>query len=172
MAIQSVGTNLCCCNIDGMDQSKFKIPRVATRISGSTSKLFQRLFRPTLHVSGAWCHGHILNFWVADGDLRKDSSTQQEILSRTLSDIYNKHGCLPMGLICQQDNTYREERIVFFVGHMVLLVALRCFCFCVRSYLRVGHSFSVTMSNYVVFEQMFKCLKLVFPRCQRIKSRS
>ena len=55
MAIQSVGTNLCCCNIDGMDQSKFKIPRVATRISGSTSKLFQRLFRPTLHVSGARC---------------------------------------------------------------------------------------------------------------------
>ena len=47
---------------------------------------------------------------------------------------------------------------------MVLLVALRCFCFCVRSYLRVGHSFSVTMSNYVVFEPMFKCLKLVFSK--------
>ena len=129
MAIQSVGTNLCCCNIDGMDQSKFKIPRVATRISGSTSKLFQRLFRPTLHVSGARCHGHMLNFWV-DEDLRKDSSTQQEILSRTLSDISNKHGCLPMGLICQQDNTCREGKNFFCGPHGVacstsLLLLLR-----------------------------------------------
>ena len=140
MAASTVANNVCCLMLDGMDQSKFRIPRVADALSGSTSKLFQRLFRPVLHVTGAWAHGHKLHFFVSDEDLRKDSSTQQEVLSRTLSGIYNDFQDLPLGLVVQQDNTYREGKNQYFLNHIILLVATECFRFAVCNYLRVGHS--------------------------------
>jgi len=146
--MNSVATNLLCINIDGMDQSKFRIPRVAPGPRGSETKLFQRLFRPVLHVCGAWCHGFRLNFYVADEDLRKDSSTQQEVLSRTLSDVFKQYGQLPQGLVIQQDNTYREGKNRYFISHMILLVAIRVFRFGLCTYLRVGHSHSTAFDIF------------------------
>lgn len=137
LLITSVASNCLCLNIDGMDQSKFRIPRVN---HPAQSKLLQRLFRPTLHVSGAWLHGFRLSFWVSDEDLRKDSNTQQEILSRTLSDLYNEFGTLPLGCVLQQDNCYREGKNRYIISHMILLVAIRCFRYCICTYLRTGHS--------------------------------
>lgn len=137
MLISSVASNCLCVNIDGMDQSKFRIPRIHR---GNNPKMLQALFRPTLHVTGSWLHGHRLGFWVSDEDLRKDSTTQQEVLSRTLSDVYQRFQSLPLGLALQQDNCYREGKDRHIISHMILLVALRCFKFCVCSYLRPGHS--------------------------------
>ena len=37
---------------DGMDQAKFRVPRVLVR-----SHAFERLLRPALHVQGIWAHG-------------------------------------------------------------------------------------------------------------------
>lgn len=143
MLIDSIASNTLCINIDGMDQSKFRIPRLG-RIA--QPKMLQALFRPTLHVTGSWLHGHRLGLWVSDEDLRKDSTTQQEVLSRTLSDAYQRFGSLPMGCCLQQDNCYREGKNRHIVSHMVLLVALRCFRFCVCNYLRTGHSVSSDIS--------------------------
>lgn len=137
MLITSVASNCLCVNIDGMDQSKFRIPRVQR---GNNPKMLQALFRPTLHVTGSWLHGHQLGFFVSDEDLRKDSTTQQEVLSRTLSDVYRRFQSLPLGLTLQQDNCYREGKNRHIISHMILLVALRSFRFCVCSFLRSGHS--------------------------------
>lgn len=144
MVASSAATNVCCFNIDGMDQSKFRIPRVKER---ATTKLFQRLFRPVLHICGSWCHGHKLFVFVADDDLRKDSTTQQEVLARCLSDIYDTYSTLPMGLHIQQDNTYREGKNRYFISHCILLCALRVFRYAVLSYLRPGHR-AFAASNY------------------------
>lgn len=161
-----LATHVVCINIDGMDQSKFRIPRVAAATyGGSTSKLFQRLFRPVLHVTGAWCHGHRLNFWIMDEDVKKDSSAQQEVLSRTLSDVFNQYGTLPAGLVIQQDNTYREGKNRYFLSHMILLVAIRCFRFCICNYLRVGHSVVAELKVLVLVAAfLWFCVLMLFSR--------
>lgn len=137
MMIASAASSCLCINIDGMDQSKFRLPRVA-RVS--QPKMLVGLFRPTLHVTGSWLHGVQLHFWVSDEDLRKDSETQQEVLSRTLAHVYQRFNTLPLGCALQQDNCYREGKNKHIVAHMIILVALRCFRFCVLNFLRTGHS--------------------------------
>lgn len=135
----AIATNSLCCMLDGMDQAKFKIPRVRGRDNISNSKLFSSLFRPRLHVAGTWIHGRRLTLWVADEDLCKNSTTQMEMLARCLSDVNNEHG-LPFGLCCQQDNTYREGKNRHFLAFCILLIGLKAFRWCVASFLRVGHS--------------------------------
>ena len=98
--------NMVCLIQDGMDQAKFKVPRVREIYT----KLYSKLFKPTRHVVGSWLHGHALNFAVADPDLRKDSSTQIEVMARTLSDAFDTYNCLSSGFQIQQDNTYREGK--------------------------------------------------------------
>ncbi|CAE7405194.1 unnamed protein product [Symbiodinium sp. CCMP2592] len=88
--ISSVATAAVTVIQDGMDQSKFKVPR--TRMA--PSKLFQRLFRPTLHVAASWLHGQAIYIYVADEDTKKDGSAQLEMLSRTLNSIADN---MPMG---------------------------------------------------------------------------
>ena len=148
MLTTSVASNTLCINIDGMDQSKFRVPRVG-RIS--QPKMLQALFRPTLHVTGSWAHGHRLSLWVSDEDLRKDSTTQQEVLSRTLTDVYQRFGSLPMGCCLQQDNCYREGKNRHIVSHMVLLVALRCFRFCVCNFCEQDTVSSLRFTTWFYF---------------------
>ena len=53
--------------IDGMDQSKFKMPRNLA----SSADLFEYLWRPQLHVVGAIAHGHMEAYFLMDADLAK-----------------------------------------------------------------------------------------------------
>ena len=135
----AIATNSICCMLDGMDQAKFKIPRVRGRDNIANSKLFNSLFRPRLHVAGTWIHGRRLTLWISDEDLCKNSTTQMEMLARCLSDVNTEHG-LPFGLCCQQDNTYREGKNRHFLALCILLVGLKAFRWCTASFLRVGHS--------------------------------
>ena len=125
-----------CVFADGMDQAKFRCPRIRDR----ASKLYERLFRPQLHVTLAWLHGSHLQFSVADEDMPKNSETQQELLTRCLCELFRQHEKLPLGLNVQQDNTYREGKNRYVVSYMLLLVALRVFRWTVLSFLRPGHS--------------------------------
>ncbi|CAE7836498.1 unnamed protein product [Symbiodinium sp. CCMP2592] len=95
--ISSVATAAVTVIQDGMDQSKFKVPR--TRMA--PSKLFQRLFRPTLHVAASWLHGRAIYIYVADEDTKKDGSAQLEMLSRTLNSIADN---MPMGLFALRED--------------------------------------------------------------------
>ena len=79
--------------VDGMDQAHFKLPRVLNQ----ASKLYSRLFRPPVHVTGAWVHGHCFHFVCSDPDLKKDSTTQAEVIVRALTDVVDNYGGLPLG---------------------------------------------------------------------------
>ena len=131
--VSSVATCVATVIQDGMDQSKFKVPR--TRMP--PSKLYQRLFRPTLHLAASWLHGRAINFFVGDEDLKKDASAQLEMLSRTLNSLA---GGMPMGICLQQDNTYREGKNRFVMNFLVLLVGLGVVRWAVANFLRTGHS--------------------------------
>ena len=62
---------------DGMDQSKWAIPRNrGTRASKSMSVLA----KPKCKVQGVWCHGTLLKLFVLDPRVPSDSSTVIEIL--------------------------------------------------------------------------------------------
>lgn len=119
-----------------MDQSKFRIPRVRER----QSKLFQRLFRPTLHCIGCWLHGWRFEFAISDEDLKKDSETQMEVISRGLSNMYEAIGDMPAGLVLQQDNCAREGKNRYTLNYLLLLVALRVCRWAAANFLRTGHS--------------------------------
>jgi hypothetical protein len=96
----SVMSNVNTLILDGMDQAKFRCPRVLSR----SSKLLLSLFRPTLHVAGAWLHGGKFNFFVGDEDIKKDPNTQMEMIARTLDDVYIEFQSLAAGMSLQQDN--------------------------------------------------------------------
>ena len=134
----SVATSCICVMQDGMDQQKFKCPRVKQQVSHS--KLWDKLFRPRLHVAGTWLHGYRLFFSIADEDLRKDSVSQMEQLMRAMSTFHAERGYLPFGLSVHADNTYRESKNRFFTSLLILLVALRVHRWVILSWLRVGHS--------------------------------
>ena len=99
---------------DGMDQAKFRVPRL---LNDRKSKRLEALFRPALHVVGSWLHGHILNLAITDEDLKKDSETQAEVILRTLGDAWEAAGFeLPLGIHLQQDNCYREGKNTYIIG--------------------------------------------------------
>jgi hypothetical protein len=60
--------------VDGVDQAKFRVPRVLLK-----SHAFEKLIRPALHIQGAWCHGFGFHFAVADADCRKDTNNNVEV---------------------------------------------------------------------------------------------
>lgn len=134
--VGSIASNVICCIADGMDQAKFRYPR--TRMQAS--KLLSKLIRPMLHVAATWIHGHLLNIWVSDPDMKKDSTTQIEMLSRSLDCVFNDFNSLPAGFVLQQDNTYREGKNQYGIAFLILLVVLHIFRWTISNFLRPGHS--------------------------------
>lgn len=65
----------CLLRVDGVDQAKFRVPRVSVK-----THTFEKLLRPALHIQGAWCHGFGFHFAVADADCRKDTNNNVEAL--------------------------------------------------------------------------------------------
>ena len=123
---------------DGMDQAKFRVPRLNPQLRAS--KLSQRLYRPVLHILCSWAHGAQMTFFVSHEDQPKDSVTSMEALSRMLSDLTNQHGTLPLTLHIQHDGTPREAKNQFFMAYVLLLTALQVFRQTTVSFLRPGHS--------------------------------
>ena len=139
-------TNLLTIMQDGMDQAKVKTPRVADRYT----KLLSSLYRPMLHLAGSWIHGHRLNLYISDPDLKKDSETSIECLCLSLQSLFSELRSFPLGCVLQQDNTYREGKNQFMAAFMIILVAINVFRFCVLGYLVVGHSSQVNYENRVL----------------------
>ena len=132
----TVASSVLCCILDGMDQSKFRCPRLTTR----PSKNVEVLYRPTLHCSGLLLHGVRFSFHVSNEDVKKDSVTQLELLFLNLSDLLDIHPRLPMVLHVQQDNCYREGKNQYVCAAMILLVVLKVFRATCLGFLRKGHS--------------------------------
>ena len=131
-----LATSVLCLITDGMDQAKFKCPRVV----GRRSKHLDSLYRPTLHCTGVWCHGVRLFLWLANEDVKKDSVTQCELIFRSLSIILQTHSQLPLGCHLQADNCFRENKNQYVGAAMMLLVILQVFRWTSIGFLRTGHS--------------------------------
>ena len=70
---------------DGMDQSKWALPR--NRVL-QTSKEASVLIRPRLKVHGLWIHGVSLNLYVVHPGVVADSTLICECFSRALQDAF------------------------------------------------------------------------------------
>ena len=144
----NVANCIVCIIQDGMDQGKFRLPRV--RYVHRQSKLFQKVYRPQLHVAASWVHGHAVNVAVADEDLKKDSQCSIEQLARSLDDILAQKDALPHGACLQQDNTYREGKNQYMAAFAAMTLCLGIFRHFTCSFLRVGHSdFEGSFSKHV-----------------------
>ncbi len=124
-----------CLAVDGMDQAKFRVPRIFRK----THEL-EKVVRPALHVQGAWAHGFGYHLAIMDADMRKDTNNNVEVISRMLEQIHAAHGALPMGLHLQQDNTCRECKNQKIIKWACKLVALGVFRWITLGYLIVGHT--------------------------------
>lgn len=141
----ATASSVLCCIIDGMDQSKFRCPRLTTR----PSKNVEVLYRPTLHCSGVLIHGHSFSFHVANEDVKKDSVTQAELLFLNLSSLLETHAKLPLILHLQQDNCYREGKNQYVCAAMILLVVLGVFRATCLGFLGTGHSESDIFESWL-----------------------
>jgi hypothetical protein len=84
--------------LDGMDQSKFRIPHLLHQTKTKDSEL---LIRPPLHVVGTWIHGAGVFLCAAEPDCPKDSNQNQECLGRALNEFYAAAGSLPRNITIQ-----------------------------------------------------------------------
>ncbi len=122
-------------DVDGMDQAKFALPRRKVQ-----THEFAKIYRPRLHIQGAWIHG--FGYWLAvlDADMKHDSANNAEVMSRALQSVYQCHQGLPLGLRIQQDNTCRECLNQKIFRWATKLVALGSFMWVTLSYFICGHT--------------------------------
>jgi hypothetical protein len=127
--------------IDGMDQAKFRCPR-----NLPAAKLFADLERPTLHLCGVIAAGHAENYWVTDSNVKKDSSTEIDMVARAIDDIHAsccKRGMpMPKHLNVLADNCSREMKNQYTLIFGCWLVAIGAFASVTFNYLVKGHSHS------------------------------
>ena len=57
--------------IDGMDQSKWSLPRL---VAHRGSKDLQKFIRPRLKIVGVWCSHYLLSLYIVDANFAHDSS--------------------------------------------------------------------------------------------------
>ena len=124
-----------CMAVDGMDQAKFRVPRILLK-----TKSLEKLYRPALHIQGAWAHGWGYNLAIMDADMKHDSNNNIDVASRLLDQIYRTHGGLPKGFQLQQDNTCRECKNQKVLKWAIKVVALGVFRWVSLNYLITGHT--------------------------------
>ncbi len=94
--------------IDGMDQAKFRCPRMVDL----NCKELEGCWRPVLHMTGVLAEGWGEFFYIGEADAKKDSNTNLQCLSLTLDKIEaaceEKKQRMPEHLVSLADNTARE----------------------------------------------------------------
>ena len=103
--------------VDGMDQTKFKDPR-----NMASSKKWDSLWRPQLHVTGVIVWGHLEIYFIMDADMKKDSNMEATVIARSLDLMQQKldrqgHHA-PEDLPVNVDNTTREAKNQHFYVFM------------------------------------------------------
>lgn len=115
--------------IDGMDQSKFSLPRHG-RMVGTAD--FSKLWRPAIHVVGVLVWGLWEMYFLMEADCPKDSSMNCTLVSRALDltkqllDEMGDQFGFPQHLIVSADNTPRESKNAFFATYLAWLQFLQC----------------------------------------------
>lgn len=122
---------------DGMDQSKFEIPRS----SMTRGKEFATLQKIRMHVVACIAHGHCCMFGVGLPDTKKDSNASIEILAAMLTRLRDKG--LPLSQMhvhLQHDNTSREFKNNGGLRWAASQVSSKNLLSVTCSYLRTGHT--------------------------------
>lgn len=126
-----------CVIADGMDQTKFSLPRSAV-LQG---KEFSTMQKVKLHIALAICHGRFILFSISNADCKKDPNASIELLSHGLTLLQRQGQDLPTtDLYLQHDNCCREFKNnsgLRWAASQVSGANLRSIC---CSYLRTGHT--------------------------------
>ena len=80
-------SSMCKLMLDGMDQSKFAIPR-RKDMSGTSS--WSKCWRPSIHVTGCICFGQFEYYAIMRPDQAKDSNMNATITCRVLDLLHTK----------------------------------------------------------------------------------
>ena len=129
--------------VDGMDQSKFALPRVA-RLQGTS--LLAKTWRPTVHVTGVVVWGLFELYVIMPPDCPKDSNMNSTIVGFALekaAQILKEEGPekgFPPNLILSLDNTPREGKNSLFASFCSWLVSSELFHSVQCEYLQVDHT--------------------------------
>ena len=123
--------------IDGMDQAKFKVPR-----NTKSTAEFESLWRPSLHVCGAICHGHLEAYFIMSSDIPKDANMNCTVIARVLDLVKEKLGVstTPQNLVVAADNTCRESKNQTFVNYNGYLITGKKFLTTEVQYQTTGHT--------------------------------
>ena len=122
---------------DGMDQSKFCLPRH----EAMRSKDFGSFIRPKLHISAIIAHGWHIIFQISPPDLPKDSNASIELISHSLTVLQEQGAHLrDLHVNIQSDNTCRECKNSPMIRYLSSLVSSRTIRSAALNCLRSGHS--------------------------------
>lgn len=134
------GTSILSLILDGMDQAKFKVPRV----KNGTNFLGNNSWRPQLHVSCCIAHGYMDMYWVGDENIPKDAAATVQQLSEMLDAVAklrsDRNQKLQDHLVIQLDNTCRENKNNLVLRWGACLVGRGVFKSVSLHYLRKGHT--------------------------------
>ncbi len=135
--------DLLCVITDGMDKSKFCLPRWAFGRCPKHATV-EKLHRPTLHVSAVLCHGFGTYVFITDEGMPTGANYSADIVLRSLDMVW--HHCQRCGLAypgelsVHADNTVAEVKNSIFGRCLATLVATGHFRAAGHQHLRVGHS--------------------------------
>ena len=137
MSRQRAASTSICIIADGMDQSKWELPRDAAM----KGKEFSTLQKVKLHVTCCICHGYFVLYVISNADTKKDANASIEILSHALS-MLQKSGVnlAACDITLQHDNTCREFKNnggLRWAATQVSASNIRSF---VAQFLRSGHT--------------------------------
>jgi hypothetical protein len=121
---------------DGMDQAKFKVPRLL----GPKVKALDNFPRPALHNAGVWAHGHCFHLSISPPDVPKDTNTNIEAISRVLDAVLERCKSLPNHLMLQLDNTCRDNKNQKMFRWGIRCVQTGVFRSVTLHFLRKGHT--------------------------------
>lgn len=129
--------------LDGMDQSKFSLPRMKRLIGTS---LLQKIWRPSMHIVGCLVFGMLEYYAVLPSDCPKDASMNCTIVSRVIDILAEKlhqkgEGfCFPGVMIVNVDNTPRESKNSIFGSYLASPVSRDIFREVECQYLQCDHT--------------------------------
>jgi hypothetical protein len=133
--------NLLVAICDGMDRSKFALPRWA---QGRAPKAAEKHRRPVLEVSAVIFHGHGTYVFITDEDTSIGSDWSCEIVMTALDHVYARARLegtvLPDSFHLQADNTVREVRNSIMGSLLSSLVSAGYFTEASHGHLQVGHT--------------------------------
>ena len=123
---------------DGMDQSKWSLPR----FRGHTlTKELGKYQRPRLKLHGIWAANVGLYLFLMDPRQSGDSNLVAEAASLVLEKVKKRLGSrLPCNIVCMADNTVKETKNNVLLGWMNQQIARGRFRTGSLVFARVGHT--------------------------------